>query len=84
MKRVAIWQEKKSVPLLSGDRSHILQWRMHFLMLVAICESFHGNNIYMYSLVLKIQGGLDFLSAKIIVKVTLTFLLHYSILGKQK
>lgn len=40
-------------------------------MFAAICESFHSNNIY--NLFLKIQGDLDFLSAKVVLEVTLTY-----------
>lgn len=76
MKRVAAGQEKKSVPLLSGDRCCILQQRIHFLMFAVICESCHTNNIN--ALLLKIQGGLEFPNAKVVLKVILTFLLHHS------
>ena len=64
------------MPLLSGDQCCILQRRIHFLMFAAICESCHTNNIN--TLLLKIQGGLEFLSAKVVLKVILTFLLHHS------
>ena len=44
-------------------------------MFEAIRESFHTNKIYN---LLKIQGDLDLLSAKAVLKVTLTFILPHS------
>lgn len=45
-------------------------------MFAAICESFHCNNIH--NLSLKIQGDLDLPTAKVVLEVTLTFILLHS------